>query len=280
MSNFTPNFSNINKIEEDLLTSKLTSVRLAISHPGEKGRTLELEVLKLLRDLLPSEYGLSSGFIVYHTNEGPKLSKQLDVIIYDAIRCGPIVRLLSCDVFPLEAVYGYVEVKAALKSSTDNADKSASNSIETCLAENKILRGMIDRKFTYPATKISSGLVSHEWMRIRSYVFAFSIEGSIAGFPAKFAQRIANVSKKLGPPTHLHGIFIANYYYFATKAVDLDEQDHSELYHIQYTEEHTLMAFKTSLLRSLACFPRFDAAWTPAIHLYYDNPSWFEVAPE
>jgi hypothetical protein len=114
-----PNFSDLRQIEEKAILARLEAVRKTISHAGEKGRALESEVIKLLSTFLPEEYGLSTGFIAYHTSSGIKLSPQLDIIIYDSIRGGPLARLGSCDVFPLESVYAYVEVKASIQSTSD-----------------------------------------------------------------------------------------------------------------------------------------------------------------
>ena len=63
---------------------------------AEKGRALEQAVFHLLRELLPGEYGLSTGFIAYHADGTIKLSPQLDIIIYDAVRTGPLARLSAC----------------------------------------------------------------------------------------------------------------------------------------------------------------------------------------
>jgi hypothetical protein len=104
MTETTPQFAELNKIEEELLVAKLQAVRMSIVHAGEKGRALEYGVRTLLRSILPAEYGLSTGFVVYHTGDGTRLSSQLDIIIYDAIRSGPIISLETCDVFHLEAV--------------------------------------------------------------------------------------------------------------------------------------------------------------------------------
>lgn len=281
MTNSGPEFSDLSHIEEELLVAKLQATRKAISHAGEKGRALEQETLKLVRDLLPSQYGLSTGFIAYHTPDGPRLSSQLDIIIYDAIRCGPIVKLESCDVFPLEAVIGYIEVKASICSTSDKAKKFADNSIETCLEKNKILRAMKDRRYWAPTTNIQSGLVKHDWMGIRSYVFAFEPEGDVAKNPETFAQRIADVSNRLGPPVHMHGIFIANHSYLVTRPVDVSKANPTDYYHIYYTSEHPLFAFKTSLLRALTTFPRFQDNWSAAIDQYYtEEPSWNIKGPD
>ena len=116
MTEKSPQFAELNKIEEELLVAKLQATRKAIFHAGEKGRALEYEVRTLLRRILPAEYGLSTGFVVYHTTDGPCLSSQLDIIIYDALRSGPIISLETCDVFPLE---GYLRICRGKGSSTE-----------------------------------------------------------------------------------------------------------------------------------------------------------------
>jgi hypothetical protein len=259
------------KIEEDLLRSKLDAARKAISHAGEKGRSLEAEVTTLLRSFLPGEYGLTTGFVVYHTAKGLHLSSQLDIIIYDPIRSGPIARLATCDVLPLEAVYGYIEVKAVLKSSPDDTQRFADNSIEKCLERNKELRNMTDRRFWTPIVNdpVSAGLIRKEWVSIRSYIFAFEAEGTVAQNAEQFAQRIADYSARLGVPVHLHGIFVAGQGYYVTQAVDTRKAKPEDYFHVAWETMQPLAAFKWSLIQSLARFPRFPAGWTPAVDQYH-----------
>jgi hypothetical protein len=273
----SPEFAELNKIEEELLVAKLQAARKAIVHAGEKGRALEHEVHTLLRSILPAEYGLSTGFVVFHTSEGPRLSSQLDIIIYDAIRSGPITSLETCDVFPLEAIYGYVEVKATLQSSSDEAEAPADNSIETCLLRNRELRTMKDRRYWAPlaGSPIETALVKHQWLSVRSYVFAFEPVGGVARNLDELAQRMANVSKKLGPPTHLHGVLVANHGFLYTKPVDTRTATPDDYYQISYTDDHPLLAFKTLLLQGLARFPRPQEEWAPAIEQYFQHePRW------
>ena len=97
----TPNLTELNRIEEQVLLARLSAVRASIVHAGEKGRDLEFHVRGLLRALLPAEYGLTTGFIAYAEEDTVKLTPQLDIVIYDAIRYSPIVRMESCDVLPL-----------------------------------------------------------------------------------------------------------------------------------------------------------------------------------
>jgi hypothetical protein len=283
VKDFHPDFLALSKIEEDLLVSKLDAARKAISHAGEKGRNLEAEVTTLLRSFLPEEYGLTTGFVVYHRHNGPSLSPQLDIIIYDRVRSGPIARLSTCDVLPLEAVYGYVEVKASLQSTTDDAEEFADNSIEMCIEKNQQLRGMMERRFWKPVkgSPVRAELVPKQWMRIRSYVFAFEAEGNVAKNSDLFAQRIADVSARLGSPVHLHGVFVVGHGYYTTRPIEVRKARPEDWYHIGYTTEQPLAVFKWFLIHDLARFPRFPADWTPAVDQYHaDKTTWKLRGPQ
>jgi hypothetical protein len=279
-----PKFLELNAIEENLLRAKLDAVRAAIAHAGEKGRALENGVRTLLRSILPAEYGLSTGFVVFHTPEGPRLSSQLDIIIYDAIRSGPVISLETCDVLPLEAVYGYVEVKATLRSSSDEAEKPAENSIEKCLIRNQELRNMRDRRYHLPIGTVETMLMPTEWASqipsIRSYVFAFEASDAITQDPKRLAQRMADYSKKLGNPTHLHGLFIVGHGFLSTRPVDQARAIPADYFHTGYTEDHPLLAFKTSLIHALARFPRPHLDWAPAIEQYFPQSKWTFLKPQ
>lgn len=283
MSDESPKFTDLNQIEENVLVARLKTARSAIVHAGEKGRALEHAVTALLRSFLPAEYGLATGFIVFHSAEGPKLSRQLDIIIYDAVRSSPIISLETCEVLPLEAVYGYVEVKATLTSSSDQAIESAENSIEHCLERNRELREMRDRRYWAPRgdSPIETALHKHDWMSIRSYIFAFEPVGRVAMNLGGLAQRMANVTKRLGNPVHLHGVFIANHGVLFSRPVDAKNANSEDYHHVNFTATSPLLAFKTLLLNGLASFPRPQEEWAPAVDQYFEaEPKWDTCAPE
>lgn len=278
----SPNLPELSAVEERLLLARLEAVRLAISHAGEKGRELEFQVRRLLREILPPEYGLTTGFVAYQGPDGrPQLSTQLDIIIYDAIRHSPLVHLEACDVLPLEAVYGYVEVKASLCSSSDTAEKPSANSIEECIARNAPLRAMKMRTHRQAGVGSPPSTVLHQypWLSMRSYVIAFEAEGTVANNPDDFASRMAQVLKRQGD-AHLHGVLIPNHGFFYTRPVNPDEAEDSDYFHVRYTTDHPLLAFKSLLLQGLATYPRPPEAWVPAVDLYYSNqPQWSEQVP-
>ena len=277
-----PDFTKLAALEEAALAARLDAIRATITHGGEKGRALEQAVLLLLRDILPAEYGLSTGFVAYRADGEIKLSRQLDIIIYDAVRTGPLARLTACDVFPLEAVYGYVEIKATIQSSSDEAKKPADNSIEHCLAQNQELRRMIGRWFHYQSSEspVASRRKRGSKVSIRSYVIAFAAEGEVASDAKAFAQRMADVSRHLGDPTHLHGVFVANTGFFRTRPVDPRSVKPEDKFHVDYVTENRLSVFKADLLHTLARFPRFEADLTPALEDYFAQPKWSSCAPK
>jgi len=282
MANNHMNYSKFTSIERDILAARLESIRSVLQHAGEKGRALEYEVASLIRVFLPNEYGLSTGFIAYYDDDGPKLSSQLDIIIYDALRGSPLVNLGSCVVLPIEFVYAYIEVKATLTSSSDSAKEYANNSIESCVQKSKELRSIRKRKFLVPVqgSPTEVDLKEYNWLPIRSYIFAFQAEGSVVKDPKAMAERLANFMKRIGNPAHLHGVFLADGAYFETVPVDKAKAHPSDYFHVKYTTEDTLGKFKTSLISALTRFTRIPENWVPALDQYQRSAGmWEEIAP-
>lgn len=125
-----PRLKDLLAAEQALLRTRLAAARAALgSHAGELGASLEHEARAFLRTFLPNEYGLGRGFVIWREPCDPgrtteptwqfaddhyrvRVSTQLDIIVYDAVRGGAIADLGTAQVYPFEHVYGYVEVKA------------------------------------------------------------------------------------------------------------------------------------------------------------------------
>lgn len=275
-----PNFTQLLRIEEALLAAKLDAVRASITHAGEKGRELEMQLRRLLREMLPSEYGLTTGFIVWMSPEGIALSSQLDIIVYDAVRHSPLIHLQTCDVLPLEAVYAYIEVKASLCSTSDEANSPADNSIESCIQKNALVRAMRERHFrTTAGSPMSSVSFTHPWQSVRGYVVAFESSGSVANDPRSFASRMAEVMQRQGD-AHLHGVLVLGQAFYYTRAIDMTEAEPDDYFHVRYVTQHSLMAFKSLFLQGLVSFERPHEGWLSATDVYLPMPEhWNEVAP-
>jgi hypothetical protein len=82
-----------------------------VPHGGLKGQEAEELVRKFLRGHLPKRFDVGSGFIIDACNN---LSKQTDVIIYDALHC-PVYRASeTAAIIPSDNVAAIVEVKSQL----------------------------------------------------------------------------------------------------------------------------------------------------------------------
>lgn len=81
------------------------------SHNGTKGDERENAVIEVIRDCLPLCYGLKTGQIFDKNNQ---LSKQIDCVIYDAVYSNFFYKNNQNTLFPVESIYGTIEVKSCL----------------------------------------------------------------------------------------------------------------------------------------------------------------------
>lgn len=88
------------------------NVSAMYEHQGNKGSFREGALRDFLAsDRMPSKYGLGTGEIVSSHGE---VSKQRDLIIFDRMNGIPLLYSDTVQVFPVESVYGVVEVKSKL----------------------------------------------------------------------------------------------------------------------------------------------------------------------
>lgn len=105
----------------ELLMSVAAQMRAAlreslIPHPGELGTGREEVIRGFLRKYLPQRFGVSTGFVFDFSG---KVSKQIDVIIYDALLT-PKFEVVGGKVFhPCESVVCVGEIKSVLTSKRD-----------------------------------------------------------------------------------------------------------------------------------------------------------------
>lgn len=112
------------------LENEHNEVRESLEHKGERGAELEEIVRKFLREFLPNFLGVGTGEIVTASEEVAKegqVSNQIDTVIYDANDCPTFYQSENAQVFPNEGVYGVIEVKSQLDSSSleDDIEKIA-----------------------------------------------------------------------------------------------------------------------------------------------------------
>lgn len=83
-----------------------------LSHMGVQGDMREDYLKDFLQKHLPMRYGIGSGVIVGPESE--LQSRQLDIVLYDHMNCPVLYATEREQIFPVEFVYGVIEVKSCL----------------------------------------------------------------------------------------------------------------------------------------------------------------------
>lgn len=109
---------NIKGIFEGIAAKMLTDfdqIQSQIDHAGDRGEDREETVKDFLAKYLPKKYALGSGQII-DRNGG--ISRQCDIVIYDAFNCPLLLVKEGYQLYPAESVLGVIEVKSIFGSST------------------------------------------------------------------------------------------------------------------------------------------------------------------
>ena len=93
------------------LRARYDAANIAGSHSGDKGLRREDVLRDFLRDVLPPKYGVGRGEVV---SAYGGISKQVDVVIYDALHAPMLHTSPTSVLFPAECVYAAIEVKGHL----------------------------------------------------------------------------------------------------------------------------------------------------------------------
>ena len=107
---------------ESSMSSYEVLAKSLVQQRAEKGRIVEAVVKTALRAILPGRFSIGTGFAI--TASG-KTSSQLDLVIYDGYTNAPIILEGGTGIFPIECIYGFVEVKSVLNGKAiDDTDES------------------------------------------------------------------------------------------------------------------------------------------------------------
>lgn len=110
------------------------------AHWGEEGRYKEAALSSVIRRFLPTNMSLGTGFIIKNENNENKISKQIDIIIYD--NTYPVLFKEGDFVITTpENIKGIIEVKTKLNSS-DVSDAVVKATENGNLINRKIFNGI------------------------------------------------------------------------------------------------------------------------------------------
>ena len=143
---------------------------------------------ELILRYLPKKFGVGTGFVVSNKTFPQRRFKQLDLIVYDALNNSPLYQSDAFGIFPIEMVYGYIEVKTTLRY----------GDLESAFEANKEIRALQnDKHYLY-------GHVNS--LAPRFYLFAYQSEiGSDL-----LAKNVHNAFLK-EPSAHCHGAYVLSF---------------------------------------------------------------------
>ena len=99
------------RAESEALRARIEAARPGGRHAHEKGMRVEEEVIRFLQDVLPPRFGVARGEIM---DSRGHVSRQCDVVIYDALHTPRLQRATCTLLVPAESVYAVIEMKPKL----------------------------------------------------------------------------------------------------------------------------------------------------------------------
>lgn len=121
---------NVREIFQGIANKLLTDfdqIQGQIEHAGERGKQREAAVTAFLAKYLPKKYALGTGHVIDQKGD---VSKQCDIVIYDAFNCPLLLVEEGYRIFPPEAVFGVIEVKSVFDAATTSESVQAIQSVK------------------------------------------------------------------------------------------------------------------------------------------------------
>lgn len=113
-----PNPFDLNKLFEGSLRRLRAEAEYfshLTNHASELGRLNETHLVQMLQAYLPPKIGIGTGFIAsggISQNQSP----QCDIILFDKLNNFPLYKSETWSIYPIEMVYGVIEVKTNLNN--------------------------------------------------------------------------------------------------------------------------------------------------------------------
>lgn len=230
---------NIFELESRVLTASLP-------HRGERGRNDEERFRSFLTKVLPRRFSVGTGFLVCSSPTVPS-SGQIDTVIFDEIYNSPLHRELAAYVFPIEMVYGTVEVKGLLKTS-DLVPTLQSIARVRQLAKEKqyVVYGSTSIGQDRPDQLVVAPIPITEKLAPRAYIFAYDAAWkSLDGFTKALRQALLKA-----PGAHVHGVIVLSKEWFAYQVPYTDNDRR-----VKRHEDNSLMRFVHKMMHDIGSFP-------------------------
>ena len=155
-------------------------------HKGIRGDERASAYAEFFRERLPERFGVEKGEAIdYHDSR----TGQLDFVIYDRSRCGPIRVGQENLLLPCEALYSVIEVKSRITQ----------DELDTCLKAAAKVRKLRPFKDGFIAARQDGASASDERDRCLYVIFGYTSNlGNNSDWPQKEYGRLVSAAKSAG----------------------------------------------------------------------------------
>lgn len=199
---------------ESSLWSKLKEKQTGIDDRTGKGLATEVVIEDLLlRPFLPPGFLCGKGAII--TSDKPEVqSAAIDRVIYDSRISMPLVYDENHSIFPIEVVAGMVEITMHLDA----------RKLKTDIERMQPVKRMTQRRYLVPKPNTKTQVIPYRTED------SISPRAFVVGSPAEpnwdaitIAKALREIQIELGPPAHVHGLYVIGIGYFLTIPVEDDK---------------------------------------------------------
>lgn len=244
-----PRMQVIQKREQSII-ARLQEKRSGVDDRTGKGAATERLIdQELITPHLPPRFRSAKGSVV--TSEDPdKQSVAIDRVIYDASAASPLLYDESHSIFPVEIMCGLVEI-------TLNLD---ARKLRTDIERLAPLKAMTKRRYLVPITnsRTQRAQVTVETVSPRAFLIGLPDDPNWS--PKAIANALREIQLQLGPPMHIHGLYVLGVGFFKTISV---ESKAEQMYRIAaWTGPERLFRFTDSFRRSFDRWNALEAGWS------------------
>jgi len=244
------------KDSEDSLIKLLHAKRSGIDDRTGKGSATERVVEEqLLAPHLPPGFRLCKGAVVDAATPD-KQSPAIDRVIYDHSAASPLLYDDAHSIFPLEAVCGLVEITMNLDATKLREDVGRMVSV----------KAMKKRRYLVPVPNSSTKVFRIEQDALPPRSFVIGLPSDSSWNPATIAAALRQIQQDLGPPTHIHGLYVIGVGFFHTVPIDSPSEP---MYRIGgWTGPNRLFRFTTAFRLAFDRWGTLPTGWSVDLHDY------------
>jgi hypothetical protein len=246
---------------EKAIISELQEKQVAIDDRTGKGLSTENVIEKaLIRPFLPPRFECTKGAVI--TSKKPEQqSPAIDRVIFDKSAAPPLMHDIAHSIFPIESVCGLVEITVYLDS------RKLKDDIEQMAP----IKAMTTRRYLVPIPDTTTRVTAQEVESLspRSYVIGLPADPNWK--PKTIAAALREIQLDLGPPTHIHGLYVLGIGFFQTIPV---EDENEPMYRVKaWTRPDRLFRFSDSFRQSFDRWGSLQQGWTVDLSNYIKGES-------